>query len=89
MGEVVMNIATALHLGLLAVWAVLFVCYFKAGRLLQCLFFTAFTGLGALGLLWILGHFIALPVSITPLSAAISTVLGIPGTFLLLILHLI
>lgn len=84
-----MSITSWFYAGLLAAGILLLVCYHRAGRLLRCLFFTAITGVGALGALWLAGRFIALPLTITPLTLFVSGILGIPGVVALLLLALI
>lgn len=84
-----MSMASLFYLGLAVAGTILLVCYHRAGKLFRCMFFTAFTGLGALGLLWIAGRFIVVPVAVTPLSVLISGVLGIPGVVGMLLFHLI
>lgn len=84
-----MSVASMLYLGVGAVALLLLVCYFRMQKFLKCMFFTAFTGVGALGLVWIIGRFIDMPVGITPFSLLVSGVLGIPGVVGMLLFQLI
>ena len=74
---------------LLAISILLVVFYIRFGGVLKSILFTASGGTGLLGVLWLLSKFIAVPVAITPLSIAISAVLGIPGVITILIINLI
>lgn len=84
-----MGTASFGYLVLLVIGIILFVIYHKTGKFLKCIFFTAVSGFCALGIIWVLGRFIAMPVSITPLSLTISGILGIPGVISMLIFLLI
>jgi hypothetical protein len=84
-----MGFATWMWIILFALGLLLFLFYRRMARFLRCVFFTAFSGVGALGLLWLLGLAIPVPVTITPFSLAVSGILGIPGVVTMLILHLI
>lgn len=84
-----MSAAAAFYIGLIAIFVLLLACYAKAGNVLKPVLFTALTGFGALGLLWLIGLFLPLPVTVTPLSLSVSGVLGIPGVVFLLLFHLI
>ena len=68
--------------------ALLFVCYSRTGKMLRCILFTAFTGLLALGAVWVLGNFTDIGVSVTPFSLLTSAIMGIPGVLAMLILML-
>ncbi|MDL2232457.1 pro-sigmaK processing inhibitor BofA family protein [Ruminococcaceae bacterium OttesenSCG-928-L11] len=80
---------SALWLALFLIGALLFLFYSRLERFFRCFLFTAFTGIGALGIVWLAGRFIAIPLTITPLSLAASGILGIPGVVTMLIFHLI
>lgn len=84
-----MSVTSCIYLVLLIIGIVLLVCYHRVGKLLRCLFFTVFTGLGALGAVWVIGRFILIPITVTPLSLLISGVLGVPGVVCMLVLQLI
>lgn len=84
-----MSITSSIYLGMLVVGVILLILYHKSRKLLRCIFFTAFTGLAALGIVWLAGRFIPMPVAVTPLSLLISGVLGVPGVVSMLILQLI
>lgn len=84
-----MGIPSFFYLGVLVVGIILLIIYHKAGKLLKCIFFTAFTGLGSLGIVWLVGRFVEIPITVTPLSLLISGVLGIPGVVGMLIFQLI
>ena len=75
--------------GLFAVGVLLLVCYSRTGKMLKCIFFTALSGLSALGILWIVGNFIDMSVGITPFSLLVSVVLGVPGVVGMLLFMLI
>ena len=68
---------------------ILFSLYARLGKLLRCALYTAFGGIGALGVIWLLGLWVTVPVAVTPLTLAVSGVLGIPGVLAMLILYLI
>lgn len=61
----------------------------KTNKLIRCMFFSFTSGLGSLIFLWALGHLIEIDMNITPLSTAISAILGIPGVILMLLIKLI
>ena len=84
-----MVVSGAFWVGIGLIFAALLVCYIRAGGLFNSLVFTAFTGIGALGLLWLVGHLIPIPVKITAFSAAASAAMGIPGVISMLLLHLL
>ena len=64
----------------------LFYFYARTGRFFRCAFTGAITGLSALAALWIAGHFLYIAVSVTPLTVAISVILGVPGVIGMLVL---
>ena len=84
-----MSMAGWFYIGLFVIGVILFCCYSRTGRLLKCMFFTAFTGLPTLLLLWSLGKLVAIPLAVTPLSLLVSVLLGIPGLLTMLILNLL
>ena len=65
---------------------VLFYFYARMGRFFRCACAGSITGLCALGVLWIAGHFFDIAVSVTPLTLAISAILGVPGVIGMLVL---
>lgn len=84
-----MQMSTAIYLGALVLVILMAICYRKTGRFLQCAAFTIFSGVGALGVLWLLRPLLGLTIQITPLTVLVSGVLGVPGVAGLLILQLI
>jgi hypothetical protein len=87
--ETAMTISAWIWLGLILAGITLYTYYARIGKLLRCACFTAFSGAGALGVLWILGIWFSVPISITPLTLTASVIMGIPGVLAMLILHLI
>ncbi len=77
-----MLILAAIGIGLLVI-------YFRIGRLLRCMLFTAASGLAAMGFLWLLGKAIPIGLAATPFSLLTSAVLGVPGVVTMLILRLL
>lgn len=84
-----MQIPPGIILALAALAIVLFICYARTGKLWRCIFFSAFSGAGALGAVWLLGHFIAVSLALTPLTVLISLLLGLPGVLSMLLFGLI
>lgn len=84
-----MSTSSWMYLGVLAAGIFLFYLYTRSGSLLKCLLFTAFSGVGSLGVVWLLGFFLNLPLTLTPLSLLVSGVLGIPGVVGMLLISLI
>jgi len=84
-----MTAATWIWLALILAAIALLSCYARIGKRLRCMLFTAFSGVGALGVLWILSIWLMIPISITPLTLAVSGILGIPGVLAMLIFYLI
>lgn len=84
-----MQIATSFFLGVFAVLLLLFIGYSKTGQLFKCAAFTAYTGLGALGCLWLIGHWVALPLTLTPFTILLAGGLGIPGILWMLVFPLL
>lgn len=84
-----MSIASWIYVGALIIGIILFICYSKTKKFFKCLFFTAFTGLGGLGVVWLLGKFVAVKIAVTPLTMLLSATLGIPGVAVMLLIHLI
>ena len=83
-----MNTSAWFGIALFIIGVVLFVCYSRTGKMLRCMLFTASTGLGALGILWALGKFFTIAVTVTPFSLLTAAILGIPGVVGMLLLFL-
>jgi inhibitor of the pro-sigma K processing machinery len=83
-----MTAASGIYLGILIIALVLLIYYYKSGRLLKCVLFTAFTGLLAFGAVYLASRFTGLPITLTPFSMAVSGMLGIPGVIAMLALNL-
>lgn len=84
-----MSIASVFYLILLLAGITLMVMYSRRGKLFRMLLFTAVTGFIALGAVWTLGKFADVSIAITPFTAVVSGVLGVPGVIGMLIFHLI
>jgi hypothetical protein len=84
-----MDFSAWIWLLLLLAAALVFSVYGKTGRFFRCALLGAATGLAALGALWLAGHFFELAVRVTPLTVAVSALLGIPGVVGMLLLVLI
>jgi len=69
--------------------ASLFVCYIRTGKMLRCIFFTAASGVSALGAVWLLGQFIEIGLTLTPFSLLSAAILGIPGVLGMLVLTML
>lgn len=84
-----MTAAALIYLILLLVGITLLVLYFRGGRLLRSIFFTAFSGFAALSAVLLLARFVDINLSLTPLSILTSGILGVPGVFLMLVFNLL
>lgn len=84
-----MTAASAVYLALLVAGITLLVLYSRSGKLLKCVFFTAFSGFSALGIVLLISKFSGLTIAVTPLSLLASGILGVPGVLGLLVLNLI
>lgn len=84
-----MSVASGIYIALLLAGICLLICYHRTGRLLKCIFFTFVTGIGSLGIVWLLGRYIGVSLAFTPLTLIVSGILGIPGVVGMLLLHLI
>ncbi len=81
-----MNTDVWIWAALIAAAVLLYYFYAKMGRFFRGALLGAFTGLFALGVLWVAGHFFELAVKITPFTVAVSALLGVPGVLGLLLL---
>jgi hypothetical protein len=81
-----MGATEVIYFAVLAAGAVLLYCYAKGGKFFRCALFTAFSGLLALGALWLAGLFLPVPLAVTPLTALTATTLGVPGVIGMLVL---
>jgi len=68
---------------------ILFYFYARTGRFFRCVCTGAAGGLCALGILWSLGHFFDIALAVTPLTLAVSAILGVPGVIGMLVLPLL
>jgi len=84
-----MNAATWFAAALFTIGVVLFLGYFRTGKPLRCMLFTALTGSGAMGAVLLAGNFFAIGLAPTPFSLLVSVILGIPGVVGMLLLRLI
>ena len=84
-----MGAESIIYLAILIIGIFLFICYSKIGKFLRCIFFTAFSGLFALGAICAAGIFFPVPLTATPLTLLVSGVMGIPGVLAMLVLQLI
>ena len=77
--------------GVISAGILLVYFYIRQGTLFRSVAFTAFSGIGALGLLWLAGKLfpVSIPIGITPFTAAVSGILGIPGVLAMLVFNLI
>ena len=83
-------LAAGFYAGLLVIGVGLFCCYARIGKLLRCILFTSVTGLAALFILSLAGGAGgAALLSMTPLSAAVSALLGMPGVLAMLVINLL
>lgn len=84
-----MSVSSAVYLVMLLAGITLFVIYTRIGKLFRCVFFTFVTGFVSLGLVALAARFTSLDIALTPLTALISGLLGVPGVIGMLILNLI
>jgi len=84
-----MNAAAWFAVALFIVGFILLLGYFRTGKPLRCIFFTALTGCGAMGAVLFAGNFFALGLALTPLTLLVSVILGVPGVVAMLLLRLI
>ena len=84
-----MGFGPSVYLCVIVLALVLLWLYFKTGRPFRCVLFTLGSGLLALGIVWVIGRFTPLTVGLTPLTALVSAVLGVPGVVGMLVFGLL
>ena len=84
-----MTIALWIWVSVLIAGSFLLAVYQYHRRLGRCLLYSLTTGLGSLGLLWVLRYFVPLQLNITPLTVVGSALLGVPGLITMLLIPLL
>ena len=84
-----MNMESGIYIAIFGIGIILFFCYSQTGRLWRSIFFTAFSGIGTLGLLLLTAKAIGVNIALTPLSLMISGLLGIPGVLAMLVINIL
>lgn len=84
-----MPVANWFVVALCTIGVMLLVLYARTGKMIRCTLFTAFTGAAALGMVWLLGKVTAITLALTPFTAGVSLLLGVPGVLAMLLLNMI